>query len=139
MLRTVPLVTLGLVALASVPAFAMAPETLVVHIPFAFSVRNETLPAGDYTVRPINDLDRNVLEIRSADGRHAVVVLTLDAAGERRGAAPQLVFDRYGKKGFLRAVELPEQPGANLPASPSEIKAARTFAAQHKGKRPAAS
>ncbi len=128
MLRSLSLATLGLVALAAGPAFAMAPETLVVHVPFAFIVENRTLPAGDYQVKPLSDIDRNVLEIRSTDGRYGVVVLTWDTAGEARGAQPKLVFDRYGNKAFLRGVEVPEEAGAALPASPSEVQAARTFA-----------
>ncbi len=50
MLRTLSLATLGLVALTAGPAFAMDPETLVVHVPFAFSVDNVTLPAGEETL-----------------------------------------------------------------------------------------
>ena len=49
------------------------------------------------------------------------------------------MFDRYGKKDFLRAVELPEAPGANLSATRSEVKAARDLASHHKGQRGAAS
>ena len=140
MLRSLSLATLGLLALAAGPAFAMDPETVVVHVPFAFTVDNVTLPAGDYRVHPLNDLDRNVVEVRSVDGRHGVMVLTLDAPAERRGAQPELVFDRYGKKSFLRAVELPEEAGASLPTTRSEITAARALAShQQKARRGAAS
>jgi len=139
MLRTLSLATLGLAALAAGPAFAMAPETVVVHVPFAFVVSNVTLPAGDYRIGPASDLENNVLEIRSADGRHAALVLTEVAPGERRGAPPKLVFDRYGDKDFLRAVELPEAAGADLSATRSEIEAARAYALQHQGQRAAGS
>ena len=128
MLRSLFLSTLGLVALAAVPAFAMDPETLVVHVPFAFSVDNTTLPAGDYRVRPLGDNENNVIEIQSVDGRHAALVLTTDASAERRGAEPKLVFDRCGKASFLRAVELPEETGASVPESRSEVTAARALA-----------
>jgi hypothetical protein len=128
MLQSLSLATLGLLALAAGPAFAMDPETLVVHVPFAFSLQDVTLPAGDYRVHPLNDLDRNVVEIRSVDGRYGAMVLTTDAPAERRGAQPELVFDRYGKKRFLRAVELPEELGASLPTTRSEITAARAVA-----------
>ena len=140
MLRTLSLATLGLVALTAGPAFAMDPETLVVHVPFAFSVDNATLPAGDYRVHPMNDCDRNVVEVQSVDGRHAAFVLTTDAPPERRGAKPELVFDRYGKKCFLRAIELPEELGASLPTTRSEITAARALAShQQKARRGTAS
>jgi hypothetical protein len=132
MLRTLSLATLGLAALAAGPAFAMAPETVVVHVPLAFVVSNVTLPAGDYTIQPLSDVANDVLEIRSTDGRHSVLVLSNDARGERRGALPKLVFDRYGDQDFLRAVELPEEAGADLSATRSEIKAARDLASPHK-------
>ena len=128
MLRTLTLATLGFVAVAAGPAFAMGPETIVVHVPFAFSVYNVTMPAGDYRVHPLSDLDHNVVEIRSVDGQHAALVLTEDAPAEGRGAHPELVFDRYGRKNFLHAVELPEALGATLPTTRSEIMAARALA-----------
>ena len=132
MLRTLSLATLGLVALAASPAFAMDSETVVVHVPFAFSVRNVTLPSGDYTVGPLDDFNLNVVEIRSRDGRHCAFVLTEDAPAESGNATPELVFDRYGTMSFLRAVQLPEEQGATLPTSRSEIKAARQLAShQH--------
>ena len=140
MLRRLSLATLGLVALAAGPALAMGPETLVVHVPFAFSVDNVTLPAGDYTVKPLSDVTQSVVEIRSEDGRYGAFGLTTPAAAERSSAQPKLVFDRYDKKDFLRAVELPGEVGATLPATRSEITAARELAShQQKGERGAAS
>jgi hypothetical protein len=134
MQRTLFLATLGLSALASGPAFAMAPENLVVHVPFAFTVSSVTLPAGDYRVGPLNDFDNNVLEVRSFDGRHTAMVLTTDAAREGRGASPQLVFDHYGKKEFLRAVELPDEAGASLPSTAAEIETARHLGTAHEAR-----
>jgi hypothetical protein len=127
MLRTLSL-AFGIVALAAGRASAMGPETLVVHVPFAFSVDNVKLPPGDYQVHPLSDLQNDVVEIRAVDGRHALLVLTAGAPPEPRGARAELVFDRYGTERFLRAVELPEQPGASLPPTRSEIVAARGVA-----------
>ncbi len=131
MLRTLSLATLGLLALAAGPAFAMAPETVVVHVPFAFSVRNVTMPPGDYRISPASAVDLSLVEIRSEDGRHGALVLTTPASAERASAQPELVFDRYGKKSFLRAVELPSELGATLPSTRSEITAARKLAPHH--------
>lgn len=130
---------LGLAALSSHPALAMAPETLVVHIPFAFSVSDETLPPGDYRLHPLSDADRHVLEVRSADGRHAAVVFSEDAPAASRTAKPELVFDRYGQMEFLHAIQLPEATGAILKPSRSEVQAARAVASEQAahGSRPA--
>jgi hypothetical protein len=128
---------LGLAALSSGPALAMPPETLLVHVPFAFSVQDETFPAGDYEIHPLSDLDRQVLELRSTDGRHAVFVPSEDAPTASHTAQPELVFHRYGANEFLHAVQLPQGAGAVLEASRSELEAARALASEHAAHGPA--
>jgi hypothetical protein len=116
---------LGLAASFASPALALAPERLAVHVPFAFSVADETLPAGDYSISPLSDVDRDVLEIRSADGRKAVLVGSEDGEPASRTSKPELVFDRYGNQEFLHAIRLPEETGAVLTASEAELQAVR--------------
>jgi hypothetical protein len=116
---------LGLAAFFASPALAMAPERLVVHVPFAFSVADETLPAGDYSIRPLSDVDREVLEIRSTDGRIGVLVGSEDGQPASRTSKPELVFDHFGNQKFLHAIRLPEHTGAVLTASESELQAVR--------------
>jgi hypothetical protein len=128
MVRTVSAAAVGLAALCASPAFALAPTTVKAHIPFAFTVGNVTLPAGDYRIDPMGGLDRNVLEIRSQDRRRAAVVLSETGPAGPRGAKPELVFDRYGRLAFLHAIELPEEPGAVVPASRLEVQTARELA-----------
>jgi hypothetical protein len=117
----------GLVAVVSSPALALGPETLKAHIPFAFSVDNVTLPPGDYRIKPLSDFAPDVVVIRSTDGHHAVVVMAEDTSPARRSAIPQLVFDRFGKREFLRVIRVPEEPGAQLPSTQAEIDAARAL------------
>jgi hypothetical protein len=119
---------LGLAAVSSSPALAFPPETVVANIPFAFSVDNETLPPGEYQINPVSDLDRQVLEVRSTDGRHAVLVFTQDGSTARSTAAPRLIFDSYGQMKFLHAIRLPDETAAVLQASRSEVEAARDAA-----------
>jgi hypothetical protein len=116
---------LGLAGLSASPALAMADEGIVVHVPFAFVVANKTLPAGDYRVSPLPGVEPQVLEIRSRDGHHAALALTVDSSPGLRGSQPELVFDKYGMKEFLHAVRLPEATSAVLEPSPSERQAAR--------------
>jgi hypothetical protein len=118
----------GLAAVVSSPALALGPETLKAHIPFAFSVDNVTLPPGDYRIKPLSDLSPDVVVIRSTDGRHAVVAMATDAAPAHSSDTPQLVFDHLGKREFLRAVRVPDETGADLPSSRTEIDAARAVA-----------
>ncbi|HUL79489.1 MAG TPA: hypothetical protein VL691_19655 [Vicinamibacteria bacterium] len=128
MLRTLSLAALGfgLAAITPSPAAALAPDLVTAHIPFAFSVRNETLPAGDYEINPVSDIDRDALEIRSTDGRHAAVFLSHEAPAGLRGTTPELIFDRYGNQMFLHSIRLPEETGAALNPSRSEVQAARS-------------
>ena len=128
MLRTLSLAALGvgLAAFAPSPAAAFAPDLVTAHIPFAFSVHNVTLPAGDYEILGVSDVDRDALEIRSADGRHAVVFLSHESRAGLPGTTHELVFDRYGSLMFLHAIRLPEESGAALNPSRSELQAARS-------------
>jgi hypothetical protein len=122
---------LGLAAISSRPAFAMPPETLLAHIPFAFSVHDENMPPGDYRIQPLGDLDRDLLEVRSVDGRHTAIVFSEDAPAEPRTGRPKLVFDRYGQMKFLHAIEIPSETGATFEPTRSEVQAARSFASEH--------
>ena len=99
------------------------------HVPFAFEVGDSTLPPGEYTLRQIDDLDPNVLELRSRDGGRALLFFVNDT-GTRAAAAvpPELVFDRYGEKRFLRAVRLEDGARELVAASPDELAAARAAA-----------
>jgi hypothetical protein len=128
---------LGLTAVSSRPALAMPPETLVAHIPFAFNVRDETMPPGDYRVQQLSDLEPQLLEVRSTDGRRTAIVFSEDAPSARGTTKPELVFDRYGQMEFLHAIELPKETGAVFEPSSSEVQAARAFAAEHTAHAPA--
>ena len=55
---------------------------LVVNIPFAFSVGEKTLPAGEYTVKCINsDSSMKVLQFRSKDGHDSALIRTSSVNG----------------------------------------------------------
>jgi len=127
MLRAVSaaVIGLGLAALSASPALALAHETLVVHVPFAFTVTDQTFPAGDYVVTQLDGAEPPVVEIRSTDGRHSAIALTTGRSPLPRGAHPDLVFDRYGTKEFLHEIRLAEYTGAVIEPSPSELQAAQ--------------
>lgn len=70
-------------------------------IPFQFHAGDAKLPAGKYTIRPLDDSDERVLEIRSADGK---VSALFSVEPTRAGAAPaksELIFNKYGNRYFL--------------------------------------
>jgi hypothetical protein len=116
----------GLVAMVgAVPASAMATRVNA-HIPFAFVVENTNLPAGDYTIEPLGIDTPSVLLIRSADDKVSVEFLTNAVTPEKPPSSAELVFDRYGKKEFLKQVLVPGDQSAAIAISASERRAEKT-------------
>ncbi len=124
---------LGLAAVSTSPALALARETIEVHVPFAFTVTDKTLPAGDYFVRPLNDAQPPVLEIRSTNGRYAALALTRSASPGARDSHPVLLFEKYGSNEYLHEIRLPAEMGVVLEPSLTEIQAARETRAASTG------
>ncbi len=93
-----------LVAALAVPLSAQT-VTMTANIPFAFTIANKTLPAGDYMIRNGGNPDVLIFqgEDHNASGlsmvNHESVVGT-----ERPAAATKLVFNRYGNQYFLSEV-----------------------------------
>jgi hypothetical protein len=103
---------------------------LTADIPFAFSVGEKTLPAGEYSVRctsPTSDV--KALQLRSRDGRTNVLVQTSSVIGKIEENA-KMVFNRYGNHYFFAQAWLPaESIGMQAPRSSSEKQMARELAA----------
>jgi len=100
-----------LFALAILPAFAQN-QMIAVNIPFDFSVRNQVLPAGEYTISEVTATGGWI--VRSVENNKAAVFVVLPH-DYTRAAQPKLVFHRYGRDNFLtqiwtsnRAVALPQ-------------------------------
>jgi len=73
---------------------------LTANIPFNFSVGNQSLPAGEYTIAQINPGSSNVvLQLRSREGNSAMVQMTSVIGKAQENA--KLIFHRYGNKYFF--------------------------------------
>jgi hypothetical protein len=119
----------GLVAMVgAAPASAMATQSIKAHIPFAFVVENTSLPAGDYTIEPLGIDEPSVLVIRSADDKVVVEFLTNATTPEKPLNSAELVFDRYGKKEFLKQILVPGDQSAAIAVSASERRAEKAAA-----------
>ncbi len=107
------LVSLGATLTAN--AQIRSDATIRANIPHSFVVNNATLPAGTYliTVVDVGASDLTVLEIRSANGKTAVLFDTQSVTVP--GLAPQtaLVFDKIGDTYFLSRVFLKGNEGGN--------------------------
>jgi hypothetical protein len=96
------LTTLSLfVTLAAVSVYAQSDMRLKVNIPFEFSVGNEVLPAGEYTIRHVA---QTALVIRSVDCRVAQIFSTIGAQASATRNESTLVFHRYGNEYFLSTI-----------------------------------
>lgn len=108
-------------ALATAVASANAQSTnrVIANIPFEFVVGDKTLPAGEYTVRPVT-AGGDALAIQSADGRNSAVRLSGETDQERNKKYARLVFHRYGHNYFLAEIWATEKTGRQLMKSRQE-------------------
>lgn len=97
----------GIIALAFASALATSAQnarTLVVNIPFEFTVKGATLPAGDYIVSRTSTSNQMSLSLQRKDGQASAIVLTKVINTYERQDESKLVFNRYGERYFLSQV-----------------------------------
>jgi hypothetical protein len=119
---------LAVVTLAT--AYAQMPSTaLHARIPFDFSVRGKTLPAGDYEIRRIND-EPDGLIILSVNDKHERAMFETESVEPRiTPRNSELVFHRYGDSYFLSEIFAGgEQTGRELRPSRQERDMSREMA-----------
>lgn len=109
------------VGLSSAKAQSSGGTVLQVNIPFAFSVGDKTLPAGEYTVRCVNTAsDLKILQVRNKTGRANALVHTGSVIGRTHENAT-VVFNRYGDQYFFaQAWLVGDKIGMQAPRSRSE-------------------
>jgi hypothetical protein len=121
-------VMLFCLGLTAVPAHAQArdyaPSKMRLDVPFAFTVGNRTLPAGDYTFeRLLNDAQSiDILVVRCKDRGiyHSVATSILQVSDPQ--SRSKVVFHRYGNRYFLAQVWAEGKPtGLQVHASAQEI------------------
>jgi hypothetical protein len=96
--------TIFVAAAATIPARAQVLDTIVVDIPFEFTVRNTVLPAGEYTVKRLNPINPSVMELLNSDGDAKVLFLVGSADTSTTPTKPELIFDRVGDRYFLSEI-----------------------------------
>ncbi len=110
-------------AVISVPAYAQIERELDCNIPFAFAASNTTLPAGTYVVVVPDPSEPLILELQSADGKTGVLLEAISAKPQTLPKTSELVFDRIGKREFLREMWIQDMPyGYQLMKSRAEAK-----------------
>ena len=120
MMKTLCRIT-GILALALLATQAVrAQEPLIANIPFAFAVRDTTLPPGEYRVERVRDSSPALL-IRNTEGKPAVMVITSPASVNEPQAKSKLIFHGYGDHYFLSQMwSAGSARGSELPKSAKE-------------------
>lgn len=90
-----------LATLVAASASARTSRSLVVQIPFDFSVAGKTLPAGTYVVERTTLASAEGLSLRSVDKNLGAFVLTSTVESNWRQSESRLVFNRYKDQYFL--------------------------------------
>jgi len=75
-----------------------------VSIPFDFTVGNQTLPAGDYTISDSDVHPQTFIWLQSSDGKHVAVVHIQQAFALDPSARTQLIFQHSGSEYFLSQI-----------------------------------
>ena len=88
----------------SAKAQALSEGTIEADVPFSFTVRETTLPAGKYILQRISKVEPLVLEIRDARGRAAVTFEAENAQANQIPRDAELVFDKVGDQYFLSQI-----------------------------------
>jgi hypothetical protein len=92
-------------------------------IPFNFVVADQTLPAGQYVVRP-EAMGSQLLTIQSSDGSKSASALTYACGGGDPAQKTVLVFHRIGNAYFLYQVQIRGYAeGRQLPKNRTEAEA----------------
>lgn len=116
------LVTLALVVMALSTAFAQK-TAATVNIPFAFSVDDARMPAGEYI---ISSTSERVVTLQLVGGHQAKTAMTNNGSSTKSAGRAKLVFHKYGNAYFLAAAWLPNSDHAReFYASSNEIQVAR--------------
>ena len=110
-------------------AFAQLPGTAIrASIPFDFTVRGRSLPAGEYEITRISD-EASGLLIRNVDRKHEAVFETEPVYNRKLARNDELVFHRYGESYFLSEIlTASEDRGEELTPSHAERKLQREVA-----------
>ena len=77
---------------------------LKASIPFSFTVRDQSFPAGDYTISTVQVQARDIILLQSSDGKRASFVPTHSAYSLDPSAQTKLIFQHYGSEYFLSQV-----------------------------------
>ena len=120
MMKTLSRITAILALALLATSVVQAQESVLANIPFAFTVGNMTLPAGEYRVGKVRDSSPALL-IQRTDRSASTMVIASAVEANAPQAQTKLVFHRYGNQCYLSQVwTAGNARGRELPKSVKE-------------------
>ena len=92
------------ILLAATAGFAEWPYKLKGTIPFEFTIMDQKLHAGDYTISGSPIGNNSVIRVSNKDGSVSVSIATYGSGSAKKQAGSYLVFNRYGERYFLSEI-----------------------------------
>jgi hypothetical protein len=92
---------------SAIGVHAQSKMTAKASIPFDFSVKNQTMTAGDYVINQADD-QGSVWTLRSRDNHQSIFLLAMVEEPKTRSDKGKMTFRRYGNKYFLTTIETPD-------------------------------
>jgi hypothetical protein len=89
------------VALTVGVSFAQAQSRVNADVPFAFTLQDKAMPAGNYQIIARSG---QVLEVRSLDSQHGQLLIKQLSLQSSKDQSPKLVFHKYGDQYFLTQI-----------------------------------
>ena len=114
---------------------AQEPGTRIrVQIPFDFTVKGKTLPAGEYDITRVMDEPVTLLLRNVGEKHNEAIVETEPVLGRNRTNRDELIFNRYGDTYFLSDIfTAGEQTGEELRTTHKERELKREMARNQAG------
>jgi hypothetical protein len=115
MKRVIAIALFAASSLAAVGSLSAQEHMVKANIPFDFTVNNNVLPAGTYT---ISSLSPYVVQVRNVNGH--IAEMSVVHNDDKRSTTPVLVFQRYGNQYFLHEILATNALNVAVPPSKRE-------------------
>jgi len=119
-------------ALALFGTMAASAQTVNVKasVPFDFTVNRATLPAGEYSLKSMDEQGA-AIAIRDLNSKTTNLVISSSCRSSKSASQTKLVFHRYGNRYFLSQIwTAGDEAGRALPAGAGEKEIARNVSMQ---------
>jgi hypothetical protein len=104
-------------------------SAMKVNVPFAFTVGDKAMPAGEYRVAELSRV-QTVQVIAQSDGDASIMVMTHPVVRASKAPTPRLTFHRYGNRYFLTEIWVGDTQGLQLVKSHGENELAAMLGSQ---------